>query len=639
VAQLSIGGVGVSYGATDLLKDVTFTVEAGEKWGVIGRNGSGKTTLFNLITGSLKPTVGSVSRQAGLRIALLDQHRDFGGAQNVWDAAALAYAELFKLEKEIEAQGHRLAELGDACTPEILQKYADDLERFEHEGGYQAHSRVDAVLQGLGFDPEQAKLTPVHVLSGGERGRLGLVKQLVEPSDLLLLDEPTNHLDLETTTWLEGYLKGLSETVIVVTHDRDFLERVVDHMVHLEGGTATPYSGKYSTFVNVRMERRMAQTRAFEKQASAIAREADYIRRNTAGHNATNARGRQRRLDNIPRLSLPVGEAGVSPFTLTAGSRGGDQVLVAENVKVAIGERVLLDRFSARVNRGDVIGFVGSNGAGKSTLLKTLLGERPAEGGTVKVGDGTQIGYYQQDLGQVPKEKTIFDIIADLRPKWTRGAVQNHLGTFGFPGDTVQRVAGSLSGGERARVGLAMMALQEANLLVFDEPTNHLDVESIESLEESLEGYEGTIVLVSHDRALLRNLVTRVWSLENGRIEDVEGGFDEWEAFKASRAKQAKAAAAEARQEAAKRPKEKLKPNEEHRAKQSDERNTVRKREAAEQRVHALEREIKALETKLADPGLYQQPNGAKEAKKLDGEMRAKKGELDRAMEEWTTLS
>ncbi|HVX89862.1 MAG TPA: ABC-F family ATP-binding cassette domain-containing protein, partial [Gemmatimonadales bacterium] len=450
MAQLSIGGVGVSYGATDLLKDVTFTVEAGEKWGVIGRNGSGKTTLFNLITGALKPTVGSVSRQAGLRIALLDQHRDFGGAQNVWDAAALAYAELFQLEKEIEAQGHRLAELGDACTPEILQKYADDLERFEHAGGYQAHARVDAVLQGLGFDPEEAKRTPVHVLSGGERGRLGLVKQLVEPSDLLLLDEPTNHLDLETTSWLEGYLKGLSETVIVVTHDRDFLERVVDHMVHLEGGTATPYTGKYSTFVNIRLERRLAQTRAFEKQASAIAREEDYIRRNTAGHNATNARGRKRRLDNIPRLTLPVGEAGVSPFTLTAGSRGGDQVLVAENVKVAVGDRVLLDRFSARVDRGDVIGFVGANGAGKSTLLKTLLGERPAEGGTVKIGEGTQIGYYQQDLGQVPADKTIFDIIADLRPKWTRGAVQNHLGTFGFSGDTVLRVAGSLSGGEKA---------------------------------------------------------------------------------------------------------------------------------------------------------------------------------------------
>ena len=637
MAQLSIGGVGVSYGATDLLKDVTFTVEAGEKWGVVGRNGSGKTTLFNLITGALKPTVGSVSRQAGLRIALLDQHRDFGGAQNVWDAAALAYAELFKLEKKIEATGHKLAELGDACTPEILQEYADDLERFEREGGYQAHARVDAVLQGLGFDPEQAKVTPVHVLSGGERGRLGLVKQLVEPSDLLLLDEPTNHLDLETTTWLEGHLKGLSETVIVVTHDRDFLERVVDHMVHLEGGTATPYSGKYSTFVNIRLERRMAQTRAYEKQASALAREADYIRRNTAGHNAANARGRKRRLDAIPRLTLPVGEAGVSPFTLTASSRGGDQVLVAENVKVAVGERVLLDRFSARVERGDVIGFVGPNGAGKSTLLKTLLGERAPEAGAVKVGDGTVVGYYQQDLGQVPADKTIYDIIADLRPKWTRGAVQNHLGTFGFSGDTVQRVAGSLSGGERARVGLAMMALQEANLLVFDEPTNHLDVESIESLEESLENYDGTIILVSHDRALLRNLVTRVWSLEGGRIHDLKGSFDEWEAYRAAREKEAKAAAAEEKRTGGKK-QEKPKPDEERRARQAEEREKERGRERAEQRVHALEGEILALEAQLADPGLYQRADGTREAKRLDGELKAKRAQLDRAMEEWSAM-
>jgi ATP-binding cassette subfamily F protein 3 len=633
VAQLSIGGVSVRYGATDLLKDVTFTVEPGEKWGVVGRNGSGKTTLFNLITGALQPTTGSVSRSSGLRIALLDQHRDFRGAESVWDAAALAYADLFKLEKEIEAQGHRLAEVGDAVTPEMLEKYAEDMERFDHLGGYQAHARVDAVLQGLGFDPELAKTTPVHVLSGGERGRLGLVRQLVEPSDLLLLDEPTNHLDLETTAWLEGYLKGLPETVIVVTHDRDFLERVADHILHLEAGTATPYTGKYSTFVNIRMERRLSQTRAFEKQASAIAREEEYIRKNTAGHNATNARGRKRRLDNIPRLTLPVGEAGVSPFTLTSSSRGGDQVLVAEGVKVTVGERVLLDRFTGRVNRGDVIGFIGSNGAGKSTLLKTLLGERDAQGGTVKVGDGTVVGYYQQDLGQVPKDRTIFDIIADLRPKWTRGAIQNHLGTFGFSGESVQRVAGSLSGGEKARVGLAMMALQEANLLIFDEPTNHLDVESIESLEESLENYDGTIVIVSHDRALLRNLVTRVWSLDKLRIEDVEGSFDDWEAYKASREKEARAAAAEA-----KKPKAPLKPNEEHRAKQADERATVRQREKAEQRVQELERQIKELEAKLADPGLYQQPNGQKEAKKLDGELRAKRAELDRAMEEWTTL-
>ena len=636
MAQLSIGGVGVSYGSTDLLKDVTFTVEAGEKWGVVGRNGSGKTTIFNLITGDLKPTVGSVSRQAGLRIALLDQHRDFAGAQNVWDAAALAYAELFQLERDIEAQGHRLAEHGDACTPEILQRYADDLERFEHEGGYQAHARVDAVLQGLGFDPELAKVTPVHVLSGGERGRLGLVRQLVEPSDMLLLDEPTNHLDLETTTWLEGYLKGLSETVLVVTHDRDFLERVVDHILHVESGSATPYPGKYSTFVQVRVERRMAATRAFEKQSSAIAREEDYIRRNAAGFNATNARGRKRRLDNIPRLSAPKGEAGVSAFTLNAGSRGGDQVLVAENVKVAIGDRVLLDRFTSRIKRGDVIGFVGSNGAGKSTLLKTLLGERPAEGGTVKIGDGTMVGYYQQDLGQVPDDKTIFDIIADLRPKWTRGAVQNHLGVFGFSGETVQRVTGSLSGGERARVGLAMMALIEANMLIFDEPTNHLDVESIESLEESLEEYDGTIILVSHDRALLRNLVTRVWSLDKGRIEDVEGTFEEWEAFRASREKQARVTAAEEKKAEAKRPKTDQKPDEQRRSKQADERTAVRKREAAEQRVHALEGAIKGLEAKLAEAGLYQQPNGAKAAKKLDAELRAKKAELDRAMEAWT---
>jgi ATP-binding cassette subfamily F protein 3 len=639
MSQLSIGGVAVRYASTTLLSDVTFTVERGEKWGVVGRNGSGKTTLFNLITGDLEPTAGSVSRESRLRIALLDQHRDFGTAASVWDAAALAYADLFALERSIHAQGHRLAELGDTVTPEVLQRYADDLERFEHQGGYQAHARVDAVLQGLGFDPEAARTTPVHVLSGGERGRLGLVRQLVEPADLLLLDEPTNHLDLETTTWLEGYLKGIPETVILVTHDRDFLERVVDHILHLEGGSAVAYTGKYSTFVQVRMERRLAAERAYDKQASAIAREEDYIRRNIAGFNATNARGRRRRLDNIPRLALPVGEAGVSPFTFTAGSRGGDQVLIAEDVRVAVGDRVLLDRFSASVRRGDVIGFVGANGAGKTTLLKTLLGVRPADGGSVRVGDGTVVAYYQQDLAQVPPAKTIYDIIADLRPKWTRGAVQGHLGNFGFSGDTVLRVAGSLSGGERARVALAMIALAEANLLVFDEPTNHLDVESIESLEESLEAYEGTIILVSHDRALLRNLVTRVWALDRGRIDDVEGSFDDFEAFRAAREKRSRAAAAEARQAEARKPRAKATPEEERRTRQSAERTAGRKREAAEGRVQELEGEVRALEARLADPALYQGKDGAALAGRLNGELTAKRAELDRAMEEWSELN
>ena len=639
MSQISIGGVAVRYAATTLLSDVTFTVERGEKWGVVGRNGSGKTTLFNLITGDLAPTAGSVSREAGLRIALLDQHRDFGGAESVWDAAALPFADLFALERDIEAQAHRLAELGEACPPEVLQRYADSLERFEHEGGYQAHARVDAVLQGLGFDPAAAKSTPVRVLSGGERGRLGLVRQLVEPSDVLLLDEPTNHLDLETTTWLEGYLKSLPETVILITHDRDFLERVADHILHLEGGSAVPYTGKYSTFVQVRMERRVAAERAYHKQASAIAREEDYIRRNIAGFNATNARGRRRRLANIPRLALPAGEAGVSPFTFTAAGRGGDQVFVAEEVNVALDDgRVLLEDFTVRVRRGDVIGFVGPNGAGKTTLLRTLLGERPAQGGSVRLGDGTVTAYYQQDLAQVPGSKTIYDIIADLRPKWARGAVQGHLGLFGFSGDSVLRVAGSLSGGERARVALAMMALAEANLLVFDEPTNHLDVESIESLEGSLEEYEGTVILVSHDRALLRNLVTRVWALDGARIEDVDGTFDDWEAYRAGRSKEARAAAAQARQSEAKRSRPKPTPEDERRARQSAARTSERRREAAERRVGELDAQLAEFEGRLADPGLYQRKDGAQEAARLTAERDRLRMERDRVIAEWEAL-
>jgi ATP-binding cassette subfamily F protein 3 len=639
VTQLSVSGVAVEFGATRLLADVTFTIARGEKWGVAGRNGTGKTTLFRLLTGDADPTRGTVARASGLRFSVMEQHREFPGATTVWEAAAGPFAELLELERSLAEQGIALAEAGERCTPAMLARYDRDLERFEREGGYTLAPRIDAVLHGLGFDPDRARTQALAGLSGGERGRVGLAQQLVAPADVLLLDEPTNHLDLETTRWLEDYLKGLDATVLLISHDRAFLQAVTDHVLHVEAGTATPYVGDYEAFVRQRTERRVAQQRAFTKQSRVIAAEEDFIRRNIAGQNSAQAKGRRRRLARVSRLSPPPGEEGVMSLRLAAGARGGDQVLVAANVRVAIGNRVLLDRFSARVQRGDVIGFIGPNGAGKTTLLRAIAGERPAESGEVRLPESVRVAHYRQDLAQVPTDRSLYDLINDLRPSWGRGAVQGHLGRFGFSGDSVLRQAGTLSGGERARVALAMMMLSEANLLLFDEPTNHLDVESIEALEDAVEAFDGTVILVSHDRALLRALTTRVWVLHEGRITDYPGSFEEWEAASAERAHAAAVAAAE--EEGLRRVHERKQTRraDDRKRQQSARRAAERKLAEAESAVTECEARVAAIRARLEDPALYATAEGAAQARTLGSDLEEARAELDRVLQQWELAS
>ena len=643
MTQLSFSGVGVDFGATTVFSGISFTVAAGEQWGIVGRNGTGKTTLFKLLTGELEPTKGSMARQPGLRVSLLEQHRDFGEATMVWEAAAGELGELLALEQSLIEQATALA---NDSSPAAMSRYGHDLERFEREGGYAVTSRIDAVLHGLGFDPAKARTTPVGVLSGGERGRLGLARQLVGSADVLLLDEPTNHLDLETTEWLEQYLKGLDRTVLLVSHDRAFLAATVDHVLHFEGGTATPYAAGYQAFVAQRAERRLAQQRAYEQQQRTIAHESDYIARNIAGQNTRQAKGRRKRLERMPRMSAPVAGEEAMSLRFDVAERGGDRVVSATNVTVTVGDRVLVDRFTGAVLRGDVLGFIGPNGTGKSTLLKALFGDHPVAAGDLRIGGSITAGYYRQDMSQVPLDRTIYDAIADLRPLWERRVVQGHLGRFGFSGDEVQRRTATLSGGERARVALAMLMLSRANLLVLDEPTNHLDVESIEALEDAIERYEGTVILVSHDRELLRALTTRVWVLHERHITEFDAGFAEWEEVSAERAHAASVRAAEdqALRKVHERQRVALPARREREERgQKDPRRQLRVAqralEDAEARVSELEQRVATITAALEDPELYARPDGVAEAGRLGLELEAMKHELDAALERWTAAS
>ena len=536
VTLLSFANVGVSFGATELFKNVTFTVADGERWGIIGRNGAGKSSIFNLITGGLKPTVGSVARKPGLRHALLDQHRAFAGATTVWEAGAAAWGEVIALEKRIADQAIELGELGDRVTPEFLEQFGETQERFADLGGYIYHARVDAVLQGLGFDAEESKTRPVSSLSGGERGRVGLAAQLIAPADLLLLDEPTNHLDLDTTTWLQEWLHDADETVIVVSHDRAFLDAIATHILHVEARTSEWYKGNYSQFVPQRAERRLTRERELEKQRAYVKKEEEYIRRNLAGVNSFQAKGKRKRLERLPRLAPPPGDPAAMSVNFEMAERGGDQVIAVKDLRVEVPGRVLVDAFTAVLRRNDFVALIGPNGAGKTSVIATIIGDREPASGEVKIGGSITPAWFRQDLADLPLRKSLFDAIQDQRPLWSRGQVQNCLGAFGFSGDEVLREIGTLSGGERARVALALMTLRRANLLILDEPTNHLDVENIEALEDALEEFEGSVLLVSHDRAFLREVATRVWAFDGTHLRDFDGPFVEWEEDRARRA-------------------------------------------------------------------------------------------------------
>ena len=630
---ISFGDVGVAFGATTLLKDVSFTVARGERWGIIGRNGAGKSTIFQIITGKLQPSKGAIARMPGLKVSLLDQHRDFGAATTVWEAAAAAYAPLIAIEKELGVLAEKLGD-GDEA---LMDRYGRLQEKFIHEGGYDFPARVDKVLQGLGFDAVDARTQILTGLSGGERGRVGLAAQLAAPAELLLLDEPTNHLDLETTQWLQTYLGELGETVIVISHDRAFLDETVDHILHVTGNTSHAYTGGYSSFVSQRDERMLAFQRQLDKQQKFIAKEEEYIRRHLAGVNSAQAKGRRSKLSRLPRMSPPPGESGAMSLRLEIGDRGGDRVIHTDKLRVTVGDRVLLEDVTLTAMRADVIALVGPNGAGKSTLIATILGAREAAGGAATVGGSVDAAWYRQDLGQLPLDRTIFEAIQDARPLWGRGQIQGHLGAFGFSGDSVMRTISTLSGGERARVALALIMLQKANLLVLDEPTNHLDVESIEALEDAIDEYEGTVVLVSHDRAFLRELATRVWSFDGTRLRDFDGPFVEWEV--AERERRARLASESATAAQGKRAQEKAAAQ---KSRGGDDRDAQRAKAAkkaaddAEREVVRLEERVRVVQRALEDGDLYDgSPDNAREAGRLEKELGAAQRLLDDAMTTW----
>ncbi|HLF25545.1 MAG TPA: ABC-F family ATP-binding cassette domain-containing protein [Anaerolineae bacterium] len=518
-----------SFGAFDVLLDVSLSLARGQRAALVGPNGAGKTTLLHLLAGVEEASGGAVHRARGLSIGFLPQHAEaeLSGETSLWDTLRAVFTDLESRAEQLRQLEHAMADPAQHAA--VMDKYSRLLEQFELDGGYTYETRIRQTLSGVGFS-EEDYAKPVGLLSGGQKTRALLARLILQSPDLLLLDEPTNHLDVGAVEWLEATLKEYPGSLIVVAHDRYFLDAVVNHVWELDQGRLEAYPGNYSKYLVLREERREQQLKAYERQQAFITKEEEYIRRNMAGQNTRQAQGRLKRLNRLEREVRPH-ERKALRVNLKTDLRAGDIVLRAHDVVVGYQDdrKPLLNCKQLQLFRGQRAALWGPNGTGKTTFLKTVLGELPPLEGEVELGASIHVGYLAQTQEALSANDSILDVILAVENMPVTQA-RGLLGRYLFSGDDAFKRIGALSGGERARVALAILALQGANVLLLDEPTNHLDLDAQEILQEVLSDFAGTLLLVSHDRYLVDALATHVWAIEDKALIVYEGNYTDYAA-------------------------------------------------------------------------------------------------------------
>ncbi len=632
-----------SYGPKEVLRDASWQHNPGEKVGLIGRNGAGKTTLLRIALGREEPDSGEFIKANAVRIATVDQALPADLEEKLHDFVAGAFASLHAVESEMRRLEHLMAEGKDSVA--LHDKYDALSHRFENEGGYDMVAEVDKALSGLGFSAADFPRS-LSELSGGQKNRAMLARAILASPDVLLLDEPTNHLDFQAVEFLEEYLAKSRRAYLVVTHDRRFLDRVAEEIVDLENGRLTAYSGGYTAYRNQKAERILSATRAFEKQQDFIDKEQEYIRRNIAGVNSRQAKGRRTKLARVERLEKPTDDLTTVSFRFDAARIGGRIFLRTKDCDAgyAAGHPIVRG-VSFELLRGERMAILGENGTGKTTLLKTLAGRLPALAGTVATGHDVSIGYYDQELRDLDPKRRAIDAVWDQHPNETEESVRSYLARFAFRGDDVFSRIEGLSGGEKGRLTLAVVMKQRHNLLLLDEPTNHLDLDSREALEESLDEFPGSIVFVSHDRAFIDRLATRVIDLRDGGPRLMLGNYTETAESRAERRRSPEPAVRAAAQQSAPAPParsvavEPAAPAPRRASGSAEEKEATRRRrriKALEEKIASCENEIETIETRLWEEALTLGPVAAHE---LSKQKTAKKHELDGLVEEWARLS
>ena len=654
---LKVMNLAKSFGIEELFKDVNFEVRGSDKVGLVGANGAGKTTLMRIILGEEEADSGTVQLDAAETIGYVEQQADFGEG-TLYDEFLRAFEDIIELGQRKRQLEKKIAQAADE---ELLETYGKVVEQFEQLNGYEFESRIKRVAYGLGFYDDDLQKDVQH-FSGGQKTRICLAKALLREPDFLFLDEPTNHLDIQMIEWLEGFLRTYRGGVLIISHDRYFLDKVASRIVELDNHTAVAYEGHYTYFMRVKTARREALKSAYEKQQEHIKKTEEYIRKYKAGIKSKQARGRQSQLNRLERIVLPPEAAAFNYFAFHKPPECAQRVAELEEVGFSYGAEPVFKDVSLLIRNGDGVALVGPNGAGKTTLLKILVGELTAGQGRIKIGSRVKIGYFSQQHEGLHMDMTVLDEIM-----YTYGVdeeqARRYSGAFLFHGDEVLRKIGDLSGGEQSRVAFLKLMLTGANFLILDEPTNHLDIPAREAVEEALMAYPGTFLTVSHDRYFLAKVANCTLELENGGLTEYNGGYEYYLMKKAAQqeaeaeAQQAAEAAAKlkAQREKEKRAKEAKKAGRQvlstaeeqarQAAKERAEAGKIQsmsdsKRQELIQRAEAeiamAEAELKGLEMQMNQPEVQADPA---ESQRIAEEYAVKEQEIEERYARWERLA
>ncbi len=517
-----------SFGEKTILNQIDFTINEGEKAALVGINGAGKTTLFKIITGEYEADGGQVIFQKGISCGYLSQVIDVTSKKTIYEEMIDAQSEIIRMEEQIRELEKSMGSLCEEELSRAMDSYARLTETFEKKNGYAWKSEIVGVLKGLGFMESEFD-TPIHTLSGGQKTRVALGRILLTKPDMILLDEPTNHLDMESIRWLETFLSNYHGSVLIVSHDRYFLDKVVTKVIELEQGKSLTFLGNYSQYAEKKRALRDAQMKQYLNQQQEIAHQEAVITKLKSFNREKSIRraeSREKMLEKIDRLEKPIALNSRMRITLEPEVLSGNDVLTIEGLSKSFGEKHLFSNLNLEIRRGEKVGLLGANGTGKTTLLKIINRHLRADSGKIRYGSKVNIGYYDQEQHILHDEKTIFDEISDAYPKLTNTRIRNVLAAFLFTGEDVFKTIGTLSGGEKGRVSLAKLMLSNANFIILDEPTNHLDIQSREILEEALNNYEGTVFYVSHDRYFINQTATRILDLSPTGIVNYKGNYN-----------------------------------------------------------------------------------------------------------------
>lgn len=619
--DLSVKDLVKSFDADDnILDGLTFDVQAGERVGIMGRNGAGKTTLFRILTGEIGYDSGEVIFAPGKKVGLISQIPKYPAGYTVEQVLRTAFAGLEKLKRqlsELEAQ------MGAHPSREVLTQYDALMDRFTTGGGYETEVDLQKVVNGLNIPPEMRQ-REFTMLSGGEKTRVNLARLLLEKTDILLLDEPTNHLDMKSVEWLEEYILRFKGTVLTISHDRYFLDRIVQRIVELRGGKAEFYTGNYSAYVVEKQARFDLQLKQYEQEQAKL-KQLGYTVERMKGWGINNrslyrrAMSIQHRMERIEKTERPVTEKQLK-LRFEEKDFFGDEVFTIRDLGKSFEDKTLFDHVELEVKGGERIALLGDNGTGKSTFLKILLGETLADHGKIKFGPTVKTAYLPQIIHFDHPERTLYDTML-YEKNCTPQVARDRLGAFLFQGEDVFKTVANLSGGEQSRLRLCMLMDEKINLLILDEPTNHLDIASREWIEAAVEDYEGTLLFVSHDRYFVDRFATRIWVLENGTIQDYPCGYEKYRSILAHEAEKPKAAPVKAEK------KEKAK------TKGGD--------KALEKKLRAVERDIEKQEALVAEfePQIEAAASDYQELTRLLAEKEAAEAQLEALMEQWEQLS